>query len=113
MKKLGIFLIVTALVAGMAGCVAVGGGGYGESLTLTVLCTAGGSVMTPGEGTFVCSEGDVVNLFAEPEEGYQFANWTGDVSAIANVNSALTAITTGGNYSIQANFLEGPPIPPG
>ena len=113
MKRIGILLIVVALVAGMAGCVAAGGGGYGESHTLTILSTAGGSVMTPGEGTFVHLEGDVVNLFAEPEEGYQFANWTGDVSAIANVNSALTAITTSGNYSIQANFLEGPSIPSG
>lgn len=115
MKRIGIFLIVATLIAGMAGCSGVGGvgGGYGESYTLTINSTAGGSVTTPGEGNFTYAEGEVVNLLAEPAEGYQFVNWTGNVSTIANVNSALTAITTDDSYSIQANFLEGPSIPLG
>lgn len=88
----------------MAGCSGVGGSGYGESNTLTIISTAGGSVTTPGEGTFTCAEGEAVNLLAEPEEGYQFVNWTGNVGTIANVNAALTTITTNDSYSIRANF---------
>jgi uncharacterized protein YkwD len=115
MKRIGIFLIVAALIAGMAGCGGVGGGGggNGQSYILTINSTSGGSVTTPGEGNFTYAEGEVVNLFAQPEEGYQFVNWTGDVSTIANVNSALTAITTDDSYSIQANFSEDPSNPPG
>ena len=115
MKRISTFLIVAALIAGMAGCSGGGGGGggNGESYILTINSTAGGSVNNPGEGTFTYAEGEVVNLFAEHEAGYQFVNWTGDVGTIANVNSALTAITTNDSYSILANFLEGSSIPPG
>jgi uncharacterized protein YkwD len=112
-KRIGIFLIVAALIAAMAGCTGGGGGDNGESYALTINSTAGGSVNNPGEGTFTYDEDEVVNLLAEPEEGYQFVNWTGDVGTIANANSAITAITTNDNYSIQANFLEGPSIPLG
>lgn len=116
MKRIGSFLIVAVLIAGMAGCTGIspsGGGDYEESYTLTIISTSGGSVTTPGEGTFTYAEGKVVNLLAEPAEGYQFVNWTGNASTIANVNSALTAITTDDSYSIRANFLEGSSIPPG
>ena len=117
MKRIGSFLIVTVLIAAMAGCTSVGGGdyggSYGESYTLTITSTAGGSVTTPGEGTFTCAEGQVVNLLAEPEEGYQFADWTGNVGTIANANAALTTITTNDSYSIRANFLEDPSSPLG
>lgn len=112
MKRIGSFLIVAALIAAMAGCTVVspsGGGGddNGESYTLTINSTAGGAVTNPGEGNFTCAEGDVVNLLAEPDEGYHFVNWTGNASTIANVNASITAITTDDSYSIQANFLEG------
>jgi uncharacterized protein YkwD len=117
MKKIGIFLILAALVAAMSGCVSISPGDgiddNGESYTLAINSTAGGSVTNPGEGNFTCDEDEVVNLLAEPEEGYQFVNWTGDVDNIANVNSAITAITTDDSYSIQANFLEGPSKPLG
>jgi len=116
MKRIGSFLIVAALIAAMAGCSGIspsGGGDYGESYTLTIISTAGGSVTTPGEGTFTCAEGEVVNLLAESEPGYQFVNWTGNVGTIANANAALTTITTNDIYSIRANFLEDPSGPLG
>ena len=116
MKRIGSFLIVAALIAGMAGCSYIspsGGPDYGESYVLTIISTTGGSVTNPREGTFTYAEGEVVNLLAEPEEGYQFVNWTGNVSTIANVNSAITAITANDSYSIRANFLEGSSIPLG
>jgi hypothetical protein len=73
--------------------------------SLTTSSTAGGSVTTPGEGTFIYDEGTVVDLVAEPEEGYRFVNWTGDVDTIGNVTAAATNITTDGYYSITANFV--------
>jgi len=71
---------------------------------LTVSSTAGGSVTTPGEGSFVYGEGTVVNLVATPDAGYQFDYWSGDVGTIANVNAASTTITMNGDYSIMARF---------
>jgi len=72
---------------------------------LTISSTAGGSVITPGEGEFPYKDGTVVDLVAEAEEGYRFVNWTGNVTTIANVNGAETTITTDGDYEIAANFI--------
>jgi hypothetical protein len=72
---------------------------------LTISSTAAGNVTTPGEGVFTYDAGTVVNLVAEPEEGYPFVNWTGDVGTIADVNAAVTNVTMNGDYSITANFV--------
>ena len=103
--RVGIFLVTVALVAGMVGC-----GPTDPSYNLTIASTAGGSVITPGEGTFNYDEGTVVNLVAEAEEGYYFVEWTGDADTIANVNATSTTITMTDNYEITANFEQ---IPPG
>ncbi|MGB6873625.1 MAG: C1 family peptidase [Dehalococcoidia bacterium] len=71
---------------------------------LTIDSTDGGSVSEPGEGTFACDEGTVVNLVAEAEEGYRFDNWTGDIDAIDDADAAIATITMEGDYSITANF---------
>ncbi len=98
MRTISVFLIAIALIAGM-----VDYGGR-ESYTLTIVSTAGGSVITPGEGTFTYYEGTVVHLVAGLELGYRFVNWTGDVGTIANVNDATTTITINDHCSITANF---------
>ena len=72
--------------------------------TLSISSAAGGSVTNPGEGDFTYEEGKVVYLKAEPDEGYQFRNWTGDVDTIADINAASTTITMNDDYSIMANF---------
>jgi hypothetical protein len=71
---------------------------------LIISSTAGGTVTSPGEGTFTYDQGTGVNLVAEAEEGYGFVNWTGDVAAIAHVDAASTNVTMNGDYSITANF---------
>jgi len=78
---------------------------------LTTSSTEGGSVTEPGEDTFTYDEGTVVDLVAEPNEGYRFVEWTGDVGNIADVYAATTTITMNGDYSITANFEEIPPSP--
>jgi hypothetical protein len=71
---------------------------------LTISSTKGGSVTTPGEGTFTYDAGMVVDLVATPGDGYRFVEWTGDVGTIADVEAAATNITISGNYSITASF---------
>jgi len=92
-----IFLIALALMAGMIGCAPV-------QYNLTTSSTEGGKVTTPSEGTFTYNKGTVANLMAEPEDGYHFVNWTGEVGTIANVNAATTTIIMNDHYSILANF---------
>gem|GEM_PF-1301444 len=76
--------------------------------SLDISSTTGGSVTVPGEGTYSCKGGTAVSLVATPDPGYYFANWTGDVGTIANVNAASTTITMNADYSITANFEEEP-----
>jgi uncharacterized protein YkwD len=80
---------------------------------LTISSTTGGSVTTPGAGTFTRDAGTVVGLVATPATGYHFVNWTGDVGTVANVNAASTTITMNGSYSVTAVFAEDSPSPPG
>jgi len=75
------------------------------SYDLTIDSTTGGSVTTPGEGTFPYDCGTVVDLVAEADACYEFINWTGDVGTIADVNAASTNITMNGDYSVTANFV--------
>jgi uncharacterized protein YkwD len=80
-----------------------------DRYSLTVASTAGGSVTTPGEGTFAYDPGTAISLVAKPSGGYGFISWSGDVSAVADVNSASTTVTVNGDYVISANFGEVPP----
>ena len=79
-KRISIFLMALALVAGMVGCVS-SPAQYGLNTAthyyLTISGGEGGDLTGPGEGTFACSEGDVVNLVAAPASGYRFAGWIG------------------------------------
>ena len=105
MKKLGIFLVMVALIAGMVGCEPLSCGGGSSTpvqYDLTIYSTTGGSVTTPGEGTLTYDASTVVDLVAVAEECYEFVNWTGDT--VADPDSATTTITMNGNYSITANF---------
>jgi len=79
--------------------------------SLTIASTSGGTVTQPGQGTFVYEGGDVVGLVAQPDEGYDFVKWTGDVDSIADVDAAQTTITMSGSYSITANFESWHPEP--
>ena len=76
--------------------------------TVAISSTEGGLVATPGEDTFAYDEGTVVNLVAVAGTGYRFVSWTGDTSAIGNIDRSSTTITMHGNYEIKANFEAGP-----
>jgi hypothetical protein len=75
-----------------------------DQYILNVSSTPGGSVTTPGEGMFIRSADEVLDLVAVPDLHYHFVNWTGDVGTIANVDDPTTTITMDDSYSITANF---------
>jgi len=106
----GILLLLALVMLGAANC-----DDDAASYQLTILSTAGGSVITPGEGSFAYKAGTVAQLVATPEDGYEFRGWTGDTGQIADRNSASTTIRMNGNYSVTASFGQegsGPdPIP--
>jgi hypothetical protein len=70
---------------------------------LTLNSTEGGSVTTPGEGTFTYDAGAVVNIAVKAEKGYSFDNWTGDVATL-ECQCHSTTVTMNSNYVITANF---------
>ena len=75
---------------------------------LTISSTEGGSVTTPGEGTFTYQDGETVDLVAEADAGYRFDGWTGDVDTVADVNDPTTTITIDADKTIAAAFTEIP-----
>lgn len=77
-----------------------------QRFSLNISSTAGGSVTAPGEGVFDYEGGAVVDLVATPEEGYEFAGWTGDVGTIAENDVAETRIVVDDDCSIMASFRE-------
>jgi len=78
--------------------------------SLNIIGPAYGSVVTPGEGRFMYEEGTVVNLVTEPDTGYEFARWTGNVETIADVNAVSTYITMNNDCYISAHFREAPVV---
>ena len=101
-----IFLVMVALTVGIVGC-----DGGGESCTLTISSSAGGSVTTPGEGIFTHDEGTVVNLVVMADDGYGFMGWTGDTEGVTDPGSGATTMILSHDASITANF--GPTGPSG
>jgi hypothetical protein len=105
LARFAMLLIMVALIVAAPGCTAPAEEEEEPQYDLTIGSTAGGSVTTPGQGAFTYGEGEVVNLVAEADEGYHFANWTGDVHDIADAEDATTTITMNDDYSITANFV--------
>ncbi|HXZ95151.1 MAG TPA: hypothetical protein VEG28_04475 [Dehalococcoidia bacterium] len=99
-----IFLILGALIIGVAGCSPGGTSGILGGYSITISSTAGGKVTSPGEGSFSYAGGTVVNLVAEPDLGYHFVRWTGNAETIANVYAATTTITADNYYFVIAQF---------
>ncbi|MFP4116550.1 MAG: InlB B-repeat-containing protein [Candidatus Aenigmatarchaeota archaeon] len=75
-----------------------------ETPELELSSTEGGEVSEPGEGTFQYDHGEVVDIVAEADEGWEFTEWTGDVGNVNDTDSAETNVTMEDNYSITAEF---------
>jgi hypothetical protein len=118
MKRVSIFLIAVALIAGMMGCQPASDPSPppGTPLTyaLNISSTAGGSVTAtvneentvigPGETVTIYDipAGTKVDLLASPDEGYEFVEWVG--KPIDGVTTPVVTITVQGYYEITANF---------
>lgn len=75
--------------------------------TLTTSSTAGGSVTTPGEGTFNYDHGTAADIEATADLNYHFVNWTGSAVTAGKVtdpNAAATTVLMDADYDVQANF---------
>lgn len=106
MKSKILLIMLAGMLVLSVGLISCGGEEAPEitEYNLTISSTEGGSVVEPGEGTYIYDEGLVVNLVAEAEEGYQFVNWIGDMAAIADIDAAITTITMSTDHSIMACF---------
>ncbi|MFP3879468.1 MAG: InlB B-repeat-containing protein, partial [Dehalococcoidia bacterium] len=100
LRTVGSLLIAAVLIVALVSCTPTPPVEY----DLTIGSSAGGQVTAPGEGTYTCDDGDVVDLVATPDCGYAFDGWTGDTADIADVNAASTNITMNADYDINANF---------
>ena len=74
-----------------------------DEFELEIESTEGGSVIEPGEGSFIC---DTTELVAEAEEDWILDQWTGDIAGIKDPEALETRITIWDNSSITANFRE-------
>ncbi len=68
---------------------------------LTVSSSRGGSVITPGEGTYWRDEGVSVSLKARPDPGYLFAGWSGTYPSADNP----LLITMNADCEMKATFV--------
>ncbi len=68
---------------------------------VVVSSTAGGTVVSPGEGEFSYSNGTNVTFQAVPKEGFVFVSWSGNYSTAQN--PFLVQVTQ--DLTIQANFV--------
>jgi len=123
MKRVSIFLIMVALIAGMMGCGPTSDPGPGTPLpyALNISSTAGGSVTAtvngeetvigPGETAIITDipAGTEVDLVASPDEEYEFVEWVG--GSINGVTNPVTIINMQGDYEISAVFQELIPVP--
>ena len=67
---------------------------------LTISSTSGGTVTTPGEGTYAYDHGTTASVVAAPSANYHFVNWTGDFSGSSNP----ATIIMDSDMSVTANF---------
>jgi hypothetical protein len=105
-KRVGIFLVIAALVVAMTGC-SSGIPGLTVKYWIQISSTVGGTVTSPGEGIFSYDKGAVVNLVAQPDVGYRFLGWSENANIVADVHAASTTMTLDqNNCFVVASFGE-------
>jgi len=72
------------------------------SYTLTIKVSGKGTT-TPQAGTHLYSNGETVTITATPENGWQFAGWSGDVSS---PDSPTAEVVISTDKTITANFSD-------
>jgi len=82
-----------------------------EEYTLSWTIDGEGSIYIDGtwhnsSDSEVFDGGSIVDINADPDEGWEWMEWTGDTVNITDPGSASTQITMEGDYTITANFEE-------
>ncbi len=99
--KIGILLIVVALVAGILSC----NGVVTYSLTMAENPVGGGTA-TDETGTSPYARNDVVDIKAVANTGYEFAGWTAPAGSLADEDAEETTFTMPAqNVTVTANFV--------
>jgi hypothetical protein len=78
-----------------------------DQRTLTTSTTAGGTVSSPGIGSFQYDHGTSVPVTATADRDYHFVSWTGtavDAGKVTDPAEASTSVTVEADYTLQANF---------
>ncbi len=70
---------------------------YNETFTLTTNANGNGNVFPQGTHTY--NKGDIVRIFAEPDDGYQVHEWVG-----VDANGTYADVVMDANKSITVNF---------
>ncbi|CAN0525437.1 unnamed protein product, partial [Scytosiphon promiscuus] len=91
----------SAYALGAYGYLIGGEGTVTPPTTYTLSTTAVNGMVSKNPEKAVYSEGEVVELTATPNAGFQFENWSGDVSSSAD----SVTITMNGNKNVTANFI--------
>ena len=109
-KRVSIFLIVIALIAGIIGCEGSCGGGNGgvTEYTLTMAVNpVGGGTATDLTGTSPYPASTNVSIQAVANPGYEFVNWTSSAGGtFTNQYAATTTFTMPAqNVTVTANFV--------
>jgi len=105
LRTVSIFLIVIALVAGIANCVPT------DKYELTMaVAPAGGGNATDETGTSPYAEGKVVDIKAVAADCYRFVSWTAPAGTFGNATTAETTFTMPArDVTVTANFELTPP----
>lgn len=75
--------------------------------TLIVSCGEGGTIITPGAGSFAFEQGAIISVEAAPSAGYRFVGWTGTVvdrRDIADPSVSTTNVVVNAGGTLHANF---------
>ena len=78
---------------------------------LVIACDEGGSIATPGRGTFWYAHGTLVSVVAKPVDQYHLKNWRGtavEAGKVADAASASTTVFMDDDYTLQASFEADP-----
>ncbi len=78
-----------------------------DKRTLTTSASSGGTVGTPGIGSFQYNQGTTVSISAAAAANYHFVSWSGSAvtaGKVGNANAASTTVTVDSDYTLQANF---------
>ncbi len=78
-----------------------------HAYTLTIVAGPGGTT-NPAPGAYSYSYGAKVNIWAIPNNGYKFTNWSGSMTGSLNFGT----ITINGNKTVTANFAALPAFSP-